>query len=501
MPSRPESEDPLSNPAVVPMMREVLYKMTLEFLDDLAKRDSDEDGNDEDEENEEENEDEEDEDDWDEDWAASDDVQMTAEELESFLAGGLGAGRDHTLETLEAAFRALPAKEDEPRDPVKAKEERLKRVSDCLREIFLFLADLKNRYAILWARARLADLRKPPQEDADPYELFVNVGGEDQKVTLPFQVDDEERKDLDKLTAAMNQRSTNVARADDVTVRAKRREGLFDNFLRVQGLENMNLEITEVRPFSRPRLGDPSFLASLVAAVNAATAPWRGLISSTVEEIEAQRAKELARIDRNFPKFWGPEGAGAMICAVGALRQFSGVVDDPTVEFLPKEVFDPHACFGDGLPELTRTSHLLDEKINEGGDPHQDLDEVKPARQFFLSRFLEDTTGLPEDTALLARLVLSVITKEVDLDKRRREANSSSTTERTSRQIRLAGLAQQELTVEHKYGKATIMGNCELVRIEPSKKLTTGRRLLDLLNAAFDRADKTRAVTSMMMPW
>lgn len=496
MPTRPESEDPLSHPSIVPMMREVLFKMTLDFLDDLTKKDSgeDEDEGTEDEGAEDDNAEDDEDEDWDEDWAASDDVEIAAEDLESFLAGGLGAGRVHTLETLAAAFQALPAKEDE------TKEERLKRAADCLREVVLFLADLKNRYAILWARARLADLRKPPQEIENPYEFFVNVDGEKRKVTLPMEVDDEERKELDKLGVAMNQRPTNVARADDVTVKARRRERFLDNFLRAQGLENMSLEITEVRPFSRPRLGDPSFLGSLVTAVNAATAPWRGLISGTVEEIEAQRAKELARIDRKFPKFWGAEGAGAMICAVGALREFSGVTHDTTVAHLPEEVFDPHACFGDGFPELERISRLLDEKVSEGGDPHQDLDEVKPARQFFLSSFLEDVTCFPEATAPLAQQVLTVITKEVDLDKRRREANSSSTTDRTSRQIRLAAIATRELTVEHKYGNATIMGNCELVRIEPSKKLTTRKRLLDLLNAAFECADRTRTAASMMMP-
>ena len=499
MPTRSESEDPLSNPVLVPRMREILFKMTLEFLDDMAKGDSDEAGDDEEYDGDEEEhgnaEDGEDED-CEEDWADSDEVEIAAEDLESFLSGGLGSGRDHTLETLESAFQALPARGDEPKDSPEAKEERLKRVSWCLLEILSFLADLKNRYAILWARARLAELREPPQE-ADPYEFFVNVDGENRKVTMPMEVDDEERKELDKLAAAMNQRSTNVARADDVTVKARRRERFMDNFLRVQGLENMDLEITDIRPFSRPRLGDPAFLGSLVAAVNAATAPWRGLISDTVEEIEAQGAKELARIDRKFPKYWGPEGAGAMICAVGALRLLSGVADDPRADRFPKEAFDPHACFGDGFPELERTSHLLDEKIRGGGDPHQDLDEVRPARQFFLSRFLEDTTHFPEDTAPLALLVLSAIAKEVDLDKRRREANSSSTTERLSRQIRLAAIAKRELTVEHKYGKATIMGNCELVAIEPGKKLTTRKRLLDLLNAAFEHADKTRTVTSM----
>jgi hypothetical protein len=486
------------------MMREVLFKMSLEYLDDLAKEDEDEvdegEQQEDDEDQDDGDQDDEDDEDWDEDWAASEDVEIAAEDLESFLAGGLEAVRSHTLETLEAAFEALPGV-DEPKVSPKTEKERLQRTAGCLVEVLSFLADLKNRYAVLWARARLADLREPSEEPAGSYEFFVDVGGEKRKMTLPMEVDDEEKKELDKLAAAMNQRPTNVARADDVIVKATRRESPFDNFLRVQGLENMNLEITDVRPFSRPRLADPSFLASLVTAANAATAPWRGLISDTVEEIEAQRAKELARIDRKFPKFWGPEGAGAMICAIGALRHYAGAVADPTVDLLPKEVFDPQACFADGLPALKELSRRLDEKIGEGGDPHQDLDEVQGVRQFFLSSFLEDYTHFPEDTAPLARLVLPTITKEVDLDRRRREANSSSTTERTSRQIRLARIAQQELLVEHKFGTATIMGNCELVRIEPGKKLTTRKRLLDLLNAAYERAGRTRAVASMMTPW
>lgn len=488
MPSERSKEDVLSDPLFVETIRETLYEMALKRLDAVFdERDENEeelDGAAMDEEEEDEEEEE-------------DDLEIA--ELEAFLAGGLGPDRDFDLGALRSAMEALPGMSEEWKGATEAKAERLTRINDCLRAILLCLADLKNRYAVLWARARLAEKLALEDDSENEFEFFAKIDGQDHRMTLPMKVDDEEKKELDELMAVINQRTTNVARADDVTVKVRKRKSPFDNFLLVHGNEPMDIEVTSIKPFSRKRLADPSFLASVVTAVNSATAPWRTRTSRTVEEIEAERDRKRARIERKFPQYWGPEGAGMMICAVGGLCQYADVIRLPDAHKLPGNATDPHACFADGLPALAKVSELLDEKIREGGDPGQDLEEVKPARQFFLSPLIADDTRVPETVRPLAERVHQIITKEVRLDRERRRAHTSSNAETSSRLLRLAYIADAELEVEHKLGKAVISGSCLLLRVEPNKRVTNEKKLLKLLNAAFERANRSRGAASMMM--
>ena len=492
MPSERSKEDRLSDPRFIRIMRETLYDMTLERLnavwddDDEDEGDLDESAFDEEEHDSAVGDQEEEEDD------------LEIEQLEAFLAGGLGPDRSFDLGTLESMMGALPVMSEEREDTAgEVREKRLAQINDCMRALILLLADLKNRYALLWARGRLAEKRSPAG-DEEPVELFVRVGDDQsQRITLPMKVDDEEKKELDELMAVINQRTTNVARADDVTVRVHKRRSPFDNFLLVHGNEQMAIEVASVKPFSRKRLADPSFLESVVTAVNEATALWRTRISRTPEEIEAQRDKRMARIERKYPQYWGPHDAGAMICVLGALFQYAEVTRLPEVHQRLGKGGDPHACFADGWPALKAVSELLDEKLREGGDPHQDLEDVKPARQFFLSPLIGDHRHVPEDLQPLTERVHQLITKEVELDRDRRRAHTSSTTETAARQLRLTHIANTELVEENKLGRVVISGSCVLLRLEPNKRVTTEKKLLKLLNAAFERANRARGAASM----
>jgi hypothetical protein len=490
MPSESESspEDVLSDPLLIELMRETLYEMTLKRLNRLLERmDEDEEDVDDTEIDDDEEEDEDDEEDEEDD--------MEPADLEAFLAGGLRPDREFDLDALAAAMAALPDMEEELEDATEAKEERIARINDCLHAIIQCLGDLKHRYSLLWARARLAE--KLDTRDEDPTEFFVNVDGHRHRITLPMEVDDEEKKELDELMAVVNQRKTNVARADDVIVRVRKRESPFDNFLLAHGFENMGIEVTGVKPFLRKRIADPPYLASIVTAVNTATAPWRTRTSRTPEEIEAERDRKRARIERKYPQYWGPKGAGTILCTFGALCRYAEVVHFDDAERLPGKATDPHACFADALPALAALSELVEEKIREGGDPRQDLEDVKPARQFFLCPVIGGYAKAPEQAQPLAEHAHRLITKEVELDRERRSAHTSSTAEYAARQLRLASVANRELVAENELGKAVILGNCELVRLEPSKKVTNEKRLLKLLNAAFETASRSRGGAAM----
>ena len=463
------------------MVRTVLYDMAIKHLNNLVAEDAPE----QEESLAEEDLEAEEDDEFEEDYEVEE--ELDAEKLAVFVEWA-GKWPSYDPEAVRQPMEALQAVADRP---LAETEPMLK---EGLVAAFKCVADLKRRYARLWAAARLARIRRT---EADPKELDDGEAGSQK----------EEAADVDDFLARLNPRTTNVARADEVTIRVARKDNPFRGLLMCGGVETFDSVVTEIEPFSRKLVKQPAYLASVVTAVNAAMQPYRPPPTQTREEIEADFKQKSEENNRFYPEYWGPDGVGSMLCLIDTIRNHVATErlkeagrDEELEDVFIDDGCHPLESYKVAYPALVELSDLLDKKLSsEGGDPHEDLESVRPVRQFFACKIPyiagEDGT-LPEELSAIIALVHDKIAFELRLDKERRSHYLHLNGQDYTRKLRLLSRSQ-ETTVEHSLGKVVISRDLELRRIEPSSKLTSKKKLVTLVNEAFEKVSNQRAVLSM----
>jgi len=90
---------------------------------------------------------------------------------------------------------------------------------------------------------------------------------------------------------------------------------------------------------------------------------------------------------------------------------------------------------------MEELSRKLDDLLDRDEISFDDLEAVKPVRQFFVSRFLVGEWEPPEEVGQVFETLHEVIAGEFDLDRRRREAHTSSARERHLRVASMTAMA------------------------------------------------------------
>lgn len=382
------------------------------------------------------------------------------------------------------------------------------------------LEALISRYAVLWARCRVAAQRaqqprkpmdvSPPPGDLDLETLFEQIPG----FQAEMEKDDAATERLKLLLKRPVGDFEGTSQDGRVKVVCRRQDDLLDGLNLSMGVSNFHLTVVNIKPYQRWRLASTAYLQNVIEAINAATEDCRAMFGTekTMAEIDAESDAERARIEVEYPKFWGPEGVGAIFCGLGAsLFELNEIrnpneldaFENPYRLAVQNPQRSPVLHFLEtGRPAFEALQRRLETALETTAPTEEILCAVSAVRQFFLCSLGRPDGFFPDDLLDAAGKVYRAIEAEAWLERRRRETHLRAVTDRWRGGRRITALNEKNFEARSKKGQARVSGSGRLKSLEITGQRVSKRDLLHLLNNAFEQCTKAHrhaAASAMLM--